>query len=62
MTDSFFNFDRFHSSVGSDGEIVDSDEEEDEDDEEMYKEAQQKLEQEKQAILANQNMIAEVKS
>ncbi|XP_071851359.1 kinesin-II 95 kDa subunit-like [Apostichopus japonicus] len=50
-----------NGEVGSDGEIVDSDEEEDEDDEEMYKEAQQKLEQEKQAILANQNMIAEEK-
>ena len=30
------------------------------DEEEMYKEVQAKLEQEKQAILANQNMIAEV--
>lgn len=50
-----------NGEVGSDGEVVDSDEEEEEDDEQMYKEAQQKLEQEKQAILANQNMIAEEK-
>ena len=31
------------------------------DEEEMYIEAQQKLEQEKESIMANQNMIAEVR-
>ena len=42
------------------------DEEDDEegevmDEEELYKEAQQKLEQEKESIMANKNMIAEVR-
>lgn len=52
---------REEGGVGSDGEIEESDEENGLDEEEMYKDAQQKLEQEKEAILANQNMIAEEK-
>lgn len=52
---------RGEGGVGSDGEIEESDEENGLDEEEMYKDAQQKLEQEKEAILANQNMIAEEK-
>ncbi|XP_072182221.1 kinesin-II 95 kDa subunit-like [Diadema setosum] len=48
---------------GSEDDDIDDETEEgaEMDEEEMYKEAQQKLEQEKQAILANQNMIAEEK-
>ncbi|XP_033118562.1 kinesin-II 95 kDa subunit-like [Anneissia japonica] len=49
--------------TGSDGEIDEESDEEVEvmDEAEMYKEAQLKLENEKQTILANQNMIAEEK-
>ena len=50
----------------AEGYVEGEDEEDDEegevmDEEELYKEAQQKLEQEKESIMANKNMIAEVR-